>query len=351
MRKNIYLNIPTPLETSTITAGIVLTFFAMKGLVKGIKLHKDFETKKLKPIFDYTELKEEYPNLNLEKLEKTEYRTYLFEFINKMKENFSKASLKNLYNNINDATIKRSFIADIRQASGIYNTFSNSILISYSLLQKYTKETFFHELLHLSSTFTNNGLAYSGFSQWKHFYKIGEGLNEGYTQLLTERLCRETASMKTYKEEVKIATALEMIIGKDKMYELYFDANLPGLIEEIGKYSTKEEATKFIMNVDFINDHKIECEHSNRNHRMLQKTYKDIYGLLFKIYTKKKKEEYESKIIKEEEFIDDIINYIEYLELDSGLFSNIENNDRVEILNTSLESIQVKEKVLKKLCI
>ena len=349
MNKNTFLKQLTPIEAGAMTIGIVLTIFAAEKIVEEIKLIKDFEPKQLKKVFPYPETKIEYPKLDVESIEKSNYRTFVFKFINKIESEFPKSYLKNFYHNIDDLDIRRSIILYPRNASAIYIADKNEIILQTSLLQKYTEETLFHELFHMASTIYVNGIMYSGFSQMKNpFIKIGDGLTEGYTQLLTERYC-DCTDMKTYKEEVKIAAGLEKALGKETMQSLYFSANLPGLIKEIGKYSSEEEAIRFIMNIDFINKYKSKSTTLNSHHIMTQKKYKDIYNLMFKIYTRKKKQELEEKLITEAECINSIVDYIKYLKLDSGLLSDIGNEDRLEVLNTSLDNIQLKEKVLKKI--
>lgn len=347
MKPKIYMNQLTPIESGAMTTGIILTIYAAEKIIQELKLRKDFEPKKLKKVLPYPKIKIEYPKLDVESIEKSEYRTFIFKFINKIESEFPKSYLKNFYHNIDELEIIRRILIFPFDSSAIYTADKNLIILQTNLLQKYTQETLFHELFHMASTIYLNGKVYSGFSQIiDSFTKIGEGLNEGYTQLLTERYC-DCADMKTYKEEVKLAASLEKAIGKEKMQSLYFNANLPGLIKEIGKYSSEEEAIRFIMNVEFIHKYKHKYTTARSHYIMTQKKYKDIYGLLFKIYTRKKNQEFEEKRITEEEYINEIIDYIKYLKLDSGLLSDVENNDRLEILNTSLENIKIKEKILK----
>ena len=302
-----------------------------------------------KRIFTPPEIKQKYTDLETKKLRYSDYRVYIYEFIDKMKANYPKSSLKNFYNNINNVKIKRDLQSILINASGHYEASINTIFISNSLLSKYTKETLFHELLHMASTIYKFGIVCSGFFQSSFIIKrIGEGINEGYTQLLTKRLCDKN-EMNTYKEEVRIATNLEKIIGMDTMQDLYFNANLPGLIEEMSKYSSEEDAIRFIINVDYIHKHK-KIINKDMYHSLLknpvQKKYKDIYNLLLKMYIQKKIKE---KTLPEEAFTNEVAKFIKDCGLDASLFSKVYVDDRIEILRNNLKELKTKEQILRKI--
>ena len=115
--------------------------------------------------------------------------------------------------------------------------------------------------MHAASSYKKNEKVASGFRQgyvinnaMTKKYFIGTGINEGYTDLMTKRyLVEDYGTNKIgYAYEEKIALLTELIVGKDKMINLYFQANLKGLVEELAKYSSVEEAKEFITILDTI---------------------------------------------------------------------------------------------------
>lgn len=118
-----------------------------------------------------------------------------------------------------------------------------------------------HELMHAASSYKEDNKIAAGFHQRyiinmgnNKDYSIGVGINEGYTDLISKRYLVEdygTDRIGYYYEE-KIAELTELIVGKDKMINLYFQANLKGLVEELSKYSSLEEAKEFIVALDTI---------------------------------------------------------------------------------------------------
>lgn len=125
--------------------------------------------------------------------------------------------------------------------------------------QEQMKNILNHELLHLSSSAryekTNMfSKMNSGFFQYSiGQIEIGRGINEGYTELLNERYFGEKGYTVAYKYEMLITKIIELIIGKEKMENFYFNANLNGLIQELSKYSDIESVKEFILDVDLIN--------------------------------------------------------------------------------------------------
>ena len=108
-----------------------------------------------------------------------------------------------------------------------------------------------HELLHMSTTYKKGIITLCGFYQaigGKH--QIGVGLNEGYTEILNERYFSNLFPTASYINQKHLALGIEEIVGKETMEKLYFDANLAGLIDELSKYVSKEEAVTLIREID-----------------------------------------------------------------------------------------------------
>ena len=109
-----------------------------------------------------------------------------------------------------------------------------------------------HECFHMASSYNINGNIFTGFCQIKNGKtSLGVGLNEGYTELLVNRYFNKTAN-DCYKNEIKYAELLEMIIGKNNMEKYYFKAKLNLLVKELEQYEDYNSILKFIENLDYI---------------------------------------------------------------------------------------------------
>lgn len=104
----------------------------------------------------------------------------------------------------------------------------------------------YHELFHLSTTDLKNrrcGLTILG--------QYGYGIDEGYTQFLSERYFSETQK-DAYIFEVILIKILEKIIGQDNMENYYFGRSLELLINDLVKYESKDNVMDFIKNFDLL---------------------------------------------------------------------------------------------------
>lgn len=111
-----------------------------------------------------------------------------------------------------------------------------------------------HELLHMSSTIidSENKVSFSGLSQVSDETPIGLAIDDAYTELLLYRYFNLNKAYMSYDYEIIITSLIEEIISKNKMTNLYFTANLYGLVEELKKYNTKENILKFLEDLDSI---------------------------------------------------------------------------------------------------
>ena len=89
---------------------------------------------------------------------------------------------------------------------------------------------------------------FCGFYQNSGTYDIGNGINEGYTELLARRYFEKDSGY--YDDEVILASLIEELITKDKMEQLYFYADLKGLITQLNQYADKSSVNRFILNFD-----------------------------------------------------------------------------------------------------
>lgn len=114
-------------------------------------------------------------------------------------------------------------------------------------------DSIYHELMHLAS-FRIDDKVYLGLSIKDKNNLYGFGINEAYTQYLTEKYFKGKCDI-TYKLETSLIKPLEVIVGEDKLEECYFNANLITVLNKLSKYSTKEEIASFLVDYDeLLND-------------------------------------------------------------------------------------------------
>lgn len=195
-----------------------------------------------------------YDGLSLEEkalLVSRKYGKNVSFFVKRMKEVKPNLILWNLEDNIEKLKIREclSYSKFLDGAVATYSPDDNLI----KLKMKY-RSTIYHELMHTSSSYiAEDGTVMSGFRQFMALVKdIGRGLNEGYTELLTERYFFDQCDLDTYGILVCFAKDIESIVGKEQMEKLYFSASLYGLKEEIIKYTTEEEFIQFLEDLDWL---------------------------------------------------------------------------------------------------
>ena len=136
---------------------------------------------------------------------------------------------------------------------GQYLPKSNKILI----YNESFKTIIFHELMHMASTVKKDGTVFTGFMQnHANGLFIGRGLNEGYTQVLTERYFSDymgdLGDAQAYPYETSIIRSLEQIIDPKFMENCYFRNDLNAVINELSKYSSLDKARTFISDMDLV---------------------------------------------------------------------------------------------------
>lgn len=282
-------------------------------------LQKDYKFNQSIPVRILPEQYLRYDDINFDNLISMKFGELFSRFANVILSKFHYVNLTNFYNNLNEIRID---LYDLRTKNkyfhrgifGYYDVKKNAIKLD----EDYVSVIIFHELFHMASSVYLNGNYYSGFRQYSSddYTSIGKGLNEGYTQLLTERYFGHNDDFgKVYEYETFIAGKLEEIVGKFKMQELYLSANLYGLIKELNKYVSYEEIINFIRCLDFLNN--------NLNNKTMLifrmdtivKRIKIINSFLVKAYLiKLKKEEAcgilsnDNVVIKFDRYIDSLLN-------------------------------------------
>lgn len=148
--------------------------------------------------------------------------------------------------------------------NGIYNEVENQIKI-YEKKVKTSKDipefiklrnedTINHELLHMSSRKKQGDTIYCGFHINDPKFSFGYGLNEGYTEHLNIKYFSDMIAVKSYPKEMILAAGIEKIIGKEKMEQLYFESDIPSLINELEKYTTRENAISILYQMDILSE-------------------------------------------------------------------------------------------------
>ena len=174
-----------------------------------------------------------------------------------------------------------SYKQSIMGPLGVYNCEKNRIKIfDYSAL--------FHELFHMASSYydKDEDIVYCGFSISINNEVIGNGINEGYTELLTQRYLGNKHNLKkTYFFEVKVATLLEKIVGTEQMEEYYLMASRTNLIEDLKMYTDEKKVINFLVKLDYINSNPF----ISLPNEIIRKKVVDIHIFLLETYYSKLK--------------------------------------------------------------
>lgn len=187
--------------------------------------------------FSSSEIKQK---IDAEKIE------FLKPIIEKLKNYTSEENLLTAYNNLQNIKVKRKPLLIIFGITGAYNVKTNSI--SYSL-----SNSIGHEFLHLASAYyeKKSKVIFGGFCQRKGMASIGDGINEGYTELLASRIYNKNGKPKSYESRVKVAKLIEFFFDEPKdMESLYFNFNLPGLIHHLEQFAKREDIIKLLLDID-----------------------------------------------------------------------------------------------------
>ena len=142
----------------------------------------------------------------------------------------------------------------------------------------------------------------------KASFAIGDGLDEGYTQLLSERYFGDVEGVYTYL--VKVVGLLEEAVGAEKMTSLYLKADLPELINELKEYASEEEILRFLSALDFVRDHLMEVAGLPLENALITQSLVTINEFLLKIHIVKAKKMFLQGEGDGEEFSKYLVEYI-----------------------------------------
>ena len=329
----------------------LIIYYVTSKALDAYKLHRDYKPKNISKVVLPPELNTEYSELDIKKITATKYGESIVKFAEVLINNFPAEDLINFYNNINDLKTKskkfkiQNFILRSKTA-GQYDPKKNEITVDDDTVES----TIYHELFHMASSKYKDGIDYSGFHQSSFkpgIATLGKGINEGYTELLSQRYFGEDTHITgAYEYEVFIAEKLEQIIGKEKMQSLYLNSNLRGLIDELKQYISEDEVMKFISNTDFLVKHMYDKKLQLFEKNMIGNCLKNINRFVIFCYSKKlQKQVKDGNISTNDELLQKLAEFI------SSLASNIKvgkrryevmtNEDIQEILQASYENTNV----------
>lgn len=269
------------------------------------------------------------PELDFEECDISDYLSFnknnqiIEEFDKLFSENFQEKN-KYLFNkNIKELKINESkmgildYISMMRSGDvlqGEYDPLENNIdiILNNNQEEEKYKSTIMHELLHMSSS---KNSSFCGFSQLTLSRKgktvpIGFGINEGYTEKLNREYFSKYNEPDVYEEEMLLVGGIEKIVGKEKMQEFYFDANLMGVIRYLNFY---EKDLDKIIDIVFKIDHFRESRNPVDDYWYLKEEIANIYNQKLLVQKDLKlitEEEYErEKFLGVDRFINSDINF------------------------------------------
>lgn len=249
------------------------------------KFDKDFFDKNVVMIHLPKELLVESKSINFDRINENKFKDTITYFCVVLTNHFDRDTLNCFYQNINSLIVKDNIdslddLLNLTDTLGIYYNQDNSI----KLYKKNKRATLYHELFHMASSYVDNNNMFSGFSysnQNDDSKDFGDGLNEGYTDLLTKRYFGNVEVFESdYDFEILIASFIEEIVGKDVMEKLYLTADFQGLMGILKRYAYEDEIRIFIKDLDFVLKYNDEDKLNKKNIKILNEVIKNISEFL-----------------------------------------------------------------------
>jgi len=263
-------------------------------------------------------------SINYEKLNNTYANEELNNFINFITNKFTKEELVLFYRNINSLNIENNKNTCFKYATSTYNVLENKIVIS-------DKKFIYHELFHMITAIYTKDSIICGFWQYNETLDdgIGEGINEGYTQLLTEKYFQASNDnlKDDYTYETMVAKCLEIILGEEEMEKLYINANLQGLIDNLNNYINMKTVMSFINKLDYVTLNRYNDNLSTYTKKKIIDYIEDINTILICIYNIKLKKENLTK----QEYNEKLTNYISLF--NNKIFIGGKSNNPSKLIN------------------
>lgn len=155
------------------------------------------------------------------------------------------------YSRMNDTLLTLSIksIPKTKKYQGDYDIEGNAIRIEKN------SDAIYHELFHAFTRYNTKINIGTGFFRTLKTLdiEIGDGLNEGYTDLLSKQYFDSPIS-EAFTSNIALKT--EMIIGRENMHHYYDHNDLQQVITYLASLSSKEEAKRFILGLDKLYKYK-----------------------------------------------------------------------------------------------
>ena len=269
----------------------IIYFGVKKEIMPSYNLRKDFKIKNTKTEILPSEVIRKYNDVDEKRLLEQLYGQSLVDFLKTISEEIPKEDLNILFNNFSTLTttiknFKLSNKIKNKNIAGQYISKENIIEVS----KKDHEQTIDHELFHAATTIIEpeTGNIFCGFLQIRNNVEIGRSINEGYTQYITENLFgKKKKLLQAYGYEKSIAQVVEMIVGKEKMQSLYFNANLKGLVDCLKQYTDEEKIYNFFTTLDFIGKYIQKDIRTQKSYNFLFESFKEINHFLIEIFINK----------------------------------------------------------------
>ena len=214
----------------TMISGSAILYSKINSIKTNYKIKKDFSPRENYIISLEETDKKRIDDFNLDEISKYKHSEQILHFIDIIKQNFKDEDLSFMINNFNKLKVYNFKLEDYLRRDGIrayYSSFDNTIFLH----EKNPKVYIYHELFHASSAKGKDNMFCVGFANYSDS-SIGYGINEGYTQFLTNRYFPSKLNKFFYPYLTQIAEIIEFIIGKDDMQSMYMRGELNSLYEK-----------------------------------------------------------------------------------------------------------------------
>lgn len=324
-----------------------IIYYVANRTIGTYRLRKDYKSKNITKVALPPELTSKYSEVDTSKLATTKFGQAITKFTETIIKNFSAEDLTNFYNNVNTLKVKSKnfFISDLffnSNTAGQYDAKKNEISVEEDTVEI----SIYHELFHMASSTYKNGRVYSGFHQPPvkiNDSGFGQGINEGYTELLTQRYFQTDSPVTAaYRYHVTIAKQLEKVVGQEKMKSLYLNCDLMGLIDELKQYTSTDEVMKFISNTDFLLQHIDDKKVTALEKNMINNCLKNVNRFLMISYSRKLQRQVNDGMLSTQEFLSNFTEFTSSLPANIRLrktkYEIMTNQDVEESLRIALET-------------
>lgn len=277
---------------------------------------------------------------SLDRFKNTKYYDLLKRFYLDISFYLKEEQLQSFYNNIQSLKIEK--LSTFSPNLGDYSMTDNTIHLPSNIIDS---STIFHELLHMSSCRKNNGIYYDGFYCPLDRQYRGFSLNEGYTELTNIRIFGNDIKYDdAYETEMTIVRLVESLIGKEKLKDIYFSANMKELVYSLIKYNNYPLTREFIDKTDLISKRETSIVRKLKEDKTTE-IIKFIVNYLIRSYLYKTSMNYKEGNIDQREAIIFFDNFV------NDAFNILKSNlvfKKYIIENTLYDNYDYGKKLLKK---